>query len=242
MAVGRRVRAIFFDIDDTLYSTTEFVQKARANAIKAMVNAGLRADAATLSAELSEVVREFSSNDEHHLDRLLLRLPPSARGDANPAVLVAAGMVAYHDTVRQELRPYEDVLEVLRILASREVSLGIISSGIAIKQAEKLVRLGVLHYLRPSAIFIGEQMGMSKTNPKLYIKAADALGLKTAECMHVGDRPDADVDPANEAGMLTVLHARGGPYHSQPGRTAPSYTVHNFWDLLDILKRDFHII
>ncbi|MCX7806199.1 MAG: HAD-IA family hydrolase [Planctomycetota bacterium] len=241
MGGNKRIRAIFFDIDDTLYSTTEFVRKARENALRAMMTAGLRADMATLAAELDEVVREFSSNDEHHLDRLLLRLPPEARGGANPAVLVAAGMVAYHDTVRQDLRPYEDALEVLRILSARGMRLGIISSGIAVKQAEKLVRLGVLPYLSPEAVFIGEQIGMTKTNPRLYAKAAESLGLKTAECMHVGDRPDTDIDPANEAGMVAVLHARGGPYHSRQGRTAPAYTVHNFWDLLDILRRDFGI-
>ncbi len=237
----KRVRAIFFDIDDTLYSTTEFVRKARANALRAMMASGLRADMETLAAELEEVVREFTSNDEHHLDRLLLRLPAEARGGANPAVLVAAGMVAYHDTVRQDLRPYEDALEVLRILSARGMCLGVISSGIAVKQAEKLVRLGVLPYLSPEAVLIGEQIGMSKTNPRLYIKAAESLGFKPAECMHVGDRPDTDIDPANEAGMITVLHARGGPYHSRQGRTSPAYTIHNFWDLLDILKRDFGI-
>ena len=33
--------AVFFDIDDTLFPTTEFAQRARWNAVKAMVAAGL---------------------------------------------------------------------------------------------------------------------------------------------------------------------------------------------------------
>ena len=35
--------AIFFDIDDTLFSTTVFADKARRNAIDAMIRAGLNA-------------------------------------------------------------------------------------------------------------------------------------------------------------------------------------------------------
>jgi FMN phosphatase YigB (HAD superfamily) len=57
--------------------------------------------------------------------------------------------------------------------------------------------------------------------------------------MHIGDRPDRDIDPANRAGWITVLNRRSGRYHERPGQTPPAYTIHNFWDLLEIIERDF---
>ena len=36
-----RLKAVLFDIDDTLFSTTHFARTARRNAVRAMVAAGL---------------------------------------------------------------------------------------------------------------------------------------------------------------------------------------------------------
>jgi putative hydrolase of the HAD superfamily len=108
-----RLKAIFFDIDDTLYSTYEFSEMARENAIKAMIGAGLRMSKEELRQELDEIVSEFSSNYEHHFDKLLMRIPRRLYKGANPSILIAAGVVAYHDTKFRYLNVYDDVLEVL---------------------------------------------------------------------------------------------------------------------------------
>ena len=49
---------------------------------------------------------------------------------------------------------------------------GILTPGLQVKQAEKLVRLGVLPWLDPGAIFFSDQMGVSKPNPKIYAEGA----------------------------------------------------------------------
>ncbi|MCC8180489.1 MAG: hypothetical protein LIP23_06230 [Planctomycetes bacterium] len=38
------LKGLFFDIDDTLYSSTEFAANARQQAVQAMVRAGLQVD------------------------------------------------------------------------------------------------------------------------------------------------------------------------------------------------------
>jgi putative hydrolase of the HAD superfamily len=235
----RTLSLITFDIDDTLYSSTEFAHSARENAMKAMIAVGLKMDLPTVLAELDEVVAEFSSNDEHHFDRLLTRIPSAALAGINPAILVAAGVVAYRDTVHDSLLVYEDARECLKRLQSMGYRLGVVSQGWTVKQAEKLVRLRILNFLDKRAIFFSDQLGTSKANPKFYIRAAEMVGAKAAESMHVGDRPDRDIDPANQAGWITVLNCRSGRYHQRPGITPAAYTIHNFWDLLEIIERDF---
>ena len=71
-----RLRAVLFDIDDTLFSTTHFARVARRNAIRAMIRAGLDVPEDEALRELEEVISEFSSNYEHHYDQLLKRLRP----------------------------------------------------------------------------------------------------------------------------------------------------------------------
>jgi putative hydrolase of the HAD superfamily len=236
-----RLKAIFFDIDDTLYSTYEFSEMARENAIKAMINAGLRMSQEELRQELDEIVHEFSSNYEHHFDKLLMRIPRRFYKGINAAVLIAAGVVAYHDTKFRHLNAYDDALEVLKLLYNSDLILGIITAGITIKQSEKLIRLKVMPYMTPSAIFISDQIGISKPNVKLYQRACSDLNIRPSESMYIGDNPRNDIDPPNQIGMVTVRNCRSSRYLDQESDTEPDYEIHNFWDLLDILREDFHL-
>ncbi len=237
----RRLRAIFFDIDDTLYSTSEFSEMARANALDAMIEQGLSMPREELQEELDEIIQEFSSNYEHHFDKLLLRIPRRHYKGYNPAVLVAAGVVAYHETKIRSLTPYEDAVEVLRILSRTDLIRGIISEGLEVKQAEKLIRMRVTPYLTSNAIFISNQLGISKPNPKLYQGVCSDLNIKPSETMYVGDNPLHDIDPPNSIGMMTCRMRRGGKYQNVEGRTAPTLEVQNFWDLLDYLRAEFQL-
>jgi putative hydrolase of the HAD superfamily len=233
------LRAIFFDIDDTLYSTSEFANLARRNAIENMRAHGFKMATEDALRELKEVVTEFSSNYEHHFDKLLRRVPKHYWEGVSPTILVAAAVVGYHETKFRELRPYEDAVDVLKELKAHSgLKLGIITSGLALKQAEKLVRLGIVNLFEPAGIFISDEIGISKPNPKLYLRACAAFNARPSETMYVGDRPRMDVDPCNRIGMITVLNKRSAREY-EPGETTPDFEIHNFFDLLDILRDRF---
>ncbi|MEM7233819.1 MAG: TIGR02253 family HAD-type hydrolase [Planctomycetota bacterium] len=237
-----QLRAIFFDIDDTLYSTSEFAEKARSAAIDAMIEAGLDLSREVIQEELQEVITEFSANYEHHFDKLLLRVPKRNYKGVNPAIIVAAGVMAYHETKSTQLFPYEDAIEALRRLSTEtKLTLGVITEGLGVKQAEKLVRMRVNQFLSPGAIFISNQIGISKPNPKIYQRACSDMNLKPSETMYVGDNPKNDIDPPNKIGMITVRMRRGGKYYHTEGETKPIKEVQNFWDLLDLLRTDFGV-
>jgi len=231
--------AIFFDVDDTLYSTTAFSAAARKNAVEAMVAAGLRADAEDLLETLLVVVGEYSSNYGKHFDELLGRLPPSSYEPVNPAVIIASAVVAYHETKARKLKAYPDAIEVLERLKGKKVPLGIITAGVPTKQAEKLVRLGLTRFFEPEMLFISDQLGMSKQNPRLYETVARGVGLAPENCMYVGDNPAIDGDPPNACGMVTVLSRRSGKYAHVQSRTEPRYVIHDLYELERILTRDF---
>ncbi|MCH2107214.1 MAG: haloacid dehalogenase, partial [Planctomycetes bacterium] len=86
------LRAVLFDIDDTLFGTTEFAGRARKNAVRAMCEAGLDLPVEDVERELAEVIAEFSSNYSKHFDKLLVRLDSPLREDASAAIVVAAGV------------------------------------------------------------------------------------------------------------------------------------------------------
>jgi putative hydrolase of the HAD superfamily len=235
------LKAVFFDIDDTLYSTTSFAAQARANSVDALIRYGLKAPREGILRELEEVISEFSSNYEHHFEKLLLRLPARCYRGINRGILVAAAIVAYHQTKFAQLAPYPDVIDALRVLAKTRLIRGIITAGLEIKQAEKIVRLNIYEFLTPRAIFISDQIGISKPNVKLYQRACEGVGVKPSEAMYVGDSPLSDVDPPNRIGMITVLNRRTGKYANVQGRTAPRHEIHDFHELLGLLKEQYNV-
>lgn len=233
--------AVYFDIDDTLFSTTVFADKARRNAVDAMIRAGLQAERSDAIRELEEVIAEFSSNYSGHFDKVLDRLGGRSHAGHNRAVIVAAGVVAYHGTKESDLKVYDDVYATLKWLADKPIVRGIISAGITIKQAEKLVRLGVLEFVTPSAIFFTDQVGFSKPNPKLYKRALEPFDLDPSRCIYVGDNPKHDIDPCNDLGWTTVRIRRSGRYAEHDGRTKADHEIRDFLELRKLLETDYAI-
>lgn len=235
------LKAIFFDVDDTLYSTSAFAEKARANAVDAMIRLGLKMRKEPLMKELKEVIAEFTSNYEHHFDQLLSRLPAHCYSGINPCFLVASAVIAYHDTKMRDLRPHEDARLALEKLSQTPLILGVITAGLKIKQAEKLLRLGLYKYFVPTALFISDQIGISKPNVKLYQRACMALNILPAEAMYVGDNPTHDIDPPNQIGMTTVRMRKGGRYQDTQGATEAKHDLDSFDALLEIIRTDYDV-
>jgi putative hydrolase of the HAD superfamily len=235
------LRAILFDIDDTLFSTSEFARLARENAIRSMIRIGLRMTEKELMRELEEVIAEFSSNYPNHFDKLLMRIPRAKYRGVNPAVIVAAGIISYHQTKIDQLTPYPDAVTLLRALRRTDLTIGVVTDGIEVKQAEKLLRLGIYDLFDPTAIFISDQIGISKPNPKLYRRACTALGTPPSSVIYVGDNPLNDVDPPNSVGMHTVLLRRYGKYSHLMGKTYPDFQIRSFGELRRILENRFGV-
>lgn len=235
---------VFFDIDDTLYSTTAFAERARRAAVSAMVDAGLGIDVEEGLTEITEVVSEFASNYDGHFDRLLDRLGPESYAGHNRAVIVAAGVVAYHRTKSEGLHMLPDVRVVLEALHGAQARLGVISAGLQVKQAEKLIRLDALEYFDPSAIFFSDQVGVSKPNPKLYALACRRAGVEPSRALYVGDRPGHDVAPAASLGMKTVLYrGAGGKYAAGvcEGDVAADHEFDDMRPLLATLRETYGV-
>jgi putative hydrolase of the HAD superfamily len=229
--------AVLFDIDDTLYPTSEFARSARRNAVRAMIDAGLDLPESVVWDELEEVIAEFTSNYSHHFDHLLKRLRRPHFENLNHTLVVAAGVAAYHDTKFREMAPFEDVLPLLSDLKATGITVGIITRGWTVKQTEKLQRLGLVPYLTPQAIFISEQVGISKPNPKLYSVAISELTLAPGRTMYVGDSPLQDIAPPRSLGMVATWSSRAARQSLAQAGIEADHSIANF-DELRVLLAD----
>jgi putative hydrolase of the HAD superfamily len=234
------LRAVLFDIDDTLSPTSVFAERARRSAVEAMVAAGLDVEVEEAYSELEEVVLEFTSNYDRHFDQLILRLGDRLRKGVHKAIVIASGVQAYH-AAKRHLDPFPDVLRALAELSTTDLIRGVVSNGLTVKQAEKLVRLGLSNAFSPDAIFISEDIGVAKPHPRIFVVACEHLGIEPGDAMYVGDSPVKDVDAAHEAGLITCLRRGDGKYAGQVGRHEAEHVVDDFDRLVAILRADYGI-
>jgi putative hydrolase of the HAD superfamily len=234
------LRAVLFDIDDTLFPTTKFAGQARRRAVDAMVHAGLDVDPQSACAELEEVVREFSSNYGHHFDKLVLRLGSRLQRGVHPAIVIASGICAYH-AAKEHIRPYPDAVRALAALAKTDLRRGVVTNGLTVKQAEKLVRLGLERAFSPDSIFISEELGVAKPHPRIFTLACESLSIEPHEALYVGDHPAKDIDPAHEAGLHTCLRRGGGRHADERAAHAPEFVVDSLDELIAVLRERFGV-
>jgi FMN phosphatase YigB (HAD superfamily) len=100
---------------------------------------------------------------------------------------------------------------------------------------------GLVRYLDPKAIFISDQIGISKPNPKLYLAAVRELGLKPNEVMYVGDSLEHDIAPPKSIEMVTVWARRGSKHPTPNPSIVPDHVVDNFQDLEKILRDTYGV-
>lgn len=223
--------AIFFDIDDTLYDSSRQSTYARAHAIEAMIDAGLPVDEKTAAATLDSVIKQHGSNYPYHYNQLLTELGL----DPNPHV-VAAGIVAYHSVKLAYLRPFEETMPALLALRDRGYRLGIITNGLAVKQWEKLIRLGLQHVFH--GVAISEEIGSEKPAADIFHHACRQLAVEPAASMFVGNHPDSDITGANRVGM-TSIRVLKGKYRDRPAQTPDGeadHTIESLGQLLDLFE------
>ena len=96
---------------------------------------------------------------------------------------------------------FEDAKELLEKLKPK-YTLAVITNGDSYGQRSKLERSGILPYFEE--VFISGAVGITKPDPRIFLMAAEKLGVRPEECVFVGDGFRTDIRGAKKAGMNPV--------------------------------------
>lgn len=237
----KKIKAIFFDIDDTLFPTTKWAKTAREYAVQAILDLNLHKHITKEEAIeiVEEVGAEFTYNYRflfyNFLNRILYEKGIKLT-DIDNALYVAAAQIEYEKHMVSFMDSYNDVLDVFTRLDPHFI-LGVVTDYDIESQAYKICKLKLHHFLKPKYMFISYMMGVTKQTSKIFTIACKRSGLKPQECAYVGDDPEMDIKPANEAGWLTFLIRREGTKNrNKECPVQPDYTIYDLFELLEKLS------
>jgi putative hydrolase of the HAD superfamily len=223
-APERAIRAVIFDLDDTLYRERDYVRSGFA-AVSKHLGRGPRLGRWMWRRFLAgRREKMFDALNRHF--RLGL-----TRGQVLDLVALYRGHVP-------SLRPCQGVVALLRRLRRRRMRLGLLSDGRQPAQRLKLSALGVEGLF--DAVVFTEDLGREawKPSPAGYELIRRRLAAGHGGCAYVADNPAKDFLAPNRLGWLTVQWRRPGQVHADnppPPGGRPQRVIRSGPELLRLL-------
>ncbi len=197
------IKALTFDLDDTLWAVAPVIQEANLKLYKwlkshapAFVSHYQIADFTQLRDDILQQ-QPLLIHDMSGLRLALLELGLSRCGYApkQAAAIAAAGFKVYF-AARNQVNFYPHAIKQLDLL-NQDYTLGALSNGNA-----DLSLVGLDHLFDFG--FNAAQVGMSKPAPDMFRQALAHMQLNAQAVIHIGDHPEADILGAQNMGMHTI--------------------------------------
>ncbi len=211
------VRALLFDLDNTLVDFMRMKRTASDAAARAMVTAG--ADFGFPSDKAGEMLfGEYLDAIEGNgvFETFLRRHHRQKLGLSAHAVdrITAAAVNAYLKTKLLHTEPYPKVRSTLVALTRAGLRLGVLTDAPRFKAYQRLEAAGLVEFF--DFVVTATDTGATKPMPQAFKAALDLFGLPPNQVLMVGDWPEKDMVGAKVAGMRTAWARYGKPGHAIP--------------------------
>ncbi len=196
------IRAVLFDIDNTLYSYDRAHAPAFARLKEyARRELGIGPEAFDrLHSRADAILRERLGRPCGAMHNRLLRyqiLLEEAGAPLGPHALAMSHL--YWDTLLDAMEPSPGIVDCLPRLKAAGYTVGIGTDMTVDYQLEKLTRLGLIGWV--DFIVSSEEVLAEKPEAKLFLTCAQKAGCAPSECLYIGDSLKKDVEGAKAAGM-----------------------------------------
>ncbi len=208
----RKLRAIAFDLDDTLYPERDY-------ALSGFSAVATWAEAA-LGMPHDQVYGELKGLFAAGVRRTSFNQWLEGHGLASETWL--ADMVNHYRQHVPELDPFPELVELLKGLHG-SYRLAILTQGYASGQRSKIRALDVEHYFETILILDETEREQWKPSRKAFERLLTELELPADQVVYVGDNPEKDFYGARQVGIRTVRVRRAEAEHGHKEPIDPSY-------------------
>jgi len=208
-----QIRALTLDLDDTLWPVLPALERAdqavdawlrqhHPEVARAWPITAMRELRAQIAAERVDLAHDFTTQRQ-----LTMRHAFAACGIATAPIDV---LWEIYFAARNSVELYPDSLPALQRITARWPVVSLTNGN------ADLQRIGIhAHFAHQ---ICSRDTGMAKPDPRIFLAAADLLGLAPAEVLHVGDDPAMDICGARDAGLRTAwINREGRPWPTAMG-------------------------
>lgn len=195
------IKAVIFDIDNTIIDFLEMKKKSLGPAVEAMISKGLKLSKEDALAKIYDFYEKYGMEYKLIFQELL-----RSAGQFDYKIL-AAGIVEYRNN--REVKPYVGMVDVLDQLKEKGLKLAVVSDAPSLKAWTRLTYMGLEEYFDVVVTF--DDTNIAKPAKLPFEKAVAELGVERSEVLMIGDRPEKDVVGAKQMGFFSCFARYGNP-------------------------------
>jgi putative hydrolase of the HAD superfamily len=223
------IKAVIFDLDNTLVDFMRMKHNAVEAAIKAMIDSGLDLPDNVIREKIDEIYNEKGIEYQQVFDNLLHFF----LGKVDYKILSAA-IVAYRTAREAELNTYPKVIPTLIRLIKMGIKLGVVSDAPSREAWLRLSYIGLHHIF--DAIVTFDDSGERKPSPVPFNLILERLGVKPEEALMIGDWAERDVDGAKAVGMKTAFARYGDTFNTEVHNA--DYEIREVSEVINIIIQE----
>ena len=221
------IKAIIFDLDNTLLDFVKMKQFAVKAAITAMIEAGLNVDEEKAYKDIFDLYVSKGWENQQVFDDYLNQTV----GNVSYKIL-AAGIVSYRRAREATLLVYPNVNKTLIELIKMGIQLSVVSDAPSREAWMRLYYLNLHHVFDPVLTF--DDTGVRKPSPKPFEMALEIMKSTPDEVLMIGDWPERDVVGAKQIGIKTIFARYGDTFGTVD--SGADWDVNDIYELVDIVK------
>ncbi len=223
------IKAIVFDLDNTLVDFMKMKRRAIEEAIPAMIDSGLKITSEEANRIIDEIYKERGIEYQQVFDVLLQRILNKVDHK-----ILSAGIIAYRRAREASLIPYPHVYSTLNSLLKLGIKMGVLSDAPA---KEAWLRIAFLNFQHTfDAVVTFDDTGERKPLPGPFQKILEKLEVSPQEALMVGDWAERDIQGAKKVGMKTAFAKYGDTFNTE--RHDADYELSDISVLIDIINQE----
>lgn len=201
------VKAVFFDIDDTLYDYTTADILAK-EAVREYCMQNLAISGAVYDRQLAKayvVAEERIGRECAAVHNRLIRYQCMLEMLKKPLFPHAYKMYRlYWDTLMKQMTLEEGVSLVMKQLKEQGVYVGICTNMTAEIQYQKIEKLGITRWI--DGVVTSEEAGVEKPDYRIFSLCREKAEVLPEDCVFIGDSLRHDIEGAKQAGMQVIWY------------------------------------
>ena len=223
------IKAILFDIDNTLVNFMQMKRKSCEASVDAMIEAGLEVKKEDVLKTLYELYDKYGIEYQQIFQKLLKKL----EGRINYKI-IASGIIAYRKVKEFYLVSYPNVIPIL-ISLKKKYRLAIISDAPTLQAWTRLITMKLDSFF--DVVITKADARKQKTHATPFKVALKRLGIKPEEAIMIGDRIARDVNTAKKLGIHTIYARYGDENPAKKGKSGADFEINKISEILSVLKK-----
>lgn len=223
------IKAVVFDLDNTLMDFMRMKRAAVDAAADAMIDAGLDIPKKELVEKIFAVYWKEGIEDQNIFDKVLQK--EFGRVDHK---ILAAGIIGYRRAKDATMTLYPHVRLTLAGLLRSGVKLGVVSDAPRLAVWLRIVSLELHHYFEHVVTY--DDTGKRKPSPEPFKRILELLNVQPAEALMVGDWAERDIVGAKKMGMKTAWAKYGDEFKTVV--SGADYDLADTQDVLSIIEKE----